>query len=147
VTLDTAFGRVIRACASVRRAGADGTWITADMQRAYQHLFERGFAHSAEAWCGDELAGGVYGVSLGGAFFGESMFTSVSDASKAAFVALVRQLEAWRFDFVDCQTHTPHVERFGARGWPRDAFLGLLRTSLARETRRGPWCFDAPPSV
>ena len=109
VTLDTAFGRVIRGCASARRAGAQGTWITPAMIEAYQELFELGFAHSAEAWQAGELVGGVYGVSLGGAFFGESMFTLRPDASKVAFATLVLQLEDWGFDFVDCQVHTAHL--------------------------------------
>jgi leucyl/phenylalanyl-tRNA--protein transferase len=139
VTLDTAFAQVIRGCASVRRAGAQGTWITPAMLEAYQELFELGFAHSAEAWQAGELVGGVYGVSLGGAFFGESMFTLRPDASKVALVTLVRQLAAWGFDFLDCQVHTPHLEKLGARGWPRAAFLRALRQSLRRETRRGRW--------
>jgi leucyl/phenylalanyl-tRNA--protein transferase len=83
--------------------------------------------------------GGLYGVSLGGAFFGESMFALRPDASKVAFVTLVRQLERWGFDLIDCQVHTPHLERFGAQPWPRPRFLAALRESLARETRRGPW--------
>jgi leucyl/phenylalanyl-tRNA--protein transferase len=139
VTLDRAFDRVIRGCASARRVGAHGTWITPAMQEAYQELFELGFAHSAEAWLADELVGGVYGVSLGGAFFGESMFTLRPDASKVAFVRLVRQLADWRFDFLDCQVHTPHLQKLGARAWPREAFLRALRETLRRETRRGPW--------
>jgi leucyl/phenylalanyl-tRNA--protein transferase len=139
VTLDTEFGRVIRACATVRRAGEPGTWITPAMQAAYAELFALGFAHSAEAWQGGELVGGVYGVSLGAAFFGESMFALRPDASKVAFVTLVRQLAAWGFDFVDCQVRTPHLERFGARAWPRTAFLERLGNALARETRRGRW--------
>ncbi len=118
VTLDTAFGRVIRGCATVSRAGAPGTWITPAMLAAYETLFELGFAHSAEAWQDGELVGGVYGVALGAGFFGESMFTLRPDASKVAFVTLVRQLADWRFDFVDCQVRTPHLERFGARAWP-----------------------------
>jgi leucyl/phenylalanyl-tRNA--protein transferase len=130
VTLDTAFGRVMHGCASAARPGAPGTWITPAMLEAYQDLFELGFAHSAEAWEKGELVGGVYGVSLGGAFFGESMFTLRPDASKVALVTLVRQLAAWGFDFLDCQVHTPHLERMGARGWPRDAFLRALLNSV-----------------
>ena len=143
VTLDTAFGRVIRGCATVRRSDATGTWITPAMQTAYQDLFELGFAHSAEAWHAGELVGGVYGVSLGAGFFGESMFTLRPDASKVAFVTLVRQLAAWGFDFVDCQVRTPHLERFGARAWPRALFLERLRAALARATRRGRWQLGA----
>jgi leucyl/phenylalanyl-tRNA--protein transferase len=143
VTLDTAFDRVIEGCASVRRPGADGTWITPAMRTAYRKLFALGFAHSAESWLGGELVGGVYGVSLGGGFFGESMFTLRPDASKVAFATLVRQLADWDFDFVDCQVHTPHVERFGARAWPRPLFLERLAATLARATRRGPWRLDS----
>jgi leucyl/phenylalanyl-tRNA--protein transferase len=139
VTFDRAFDRVIRGCASAPRADAPGTWITPDMLEAYQELFALGFAHSAEAWQAGELVGGVYGVSLGGAFFGESMFTLRPDASKIALVTLVRQLGAWGFDFLDCQVHTPHLEKLGARAWPRADFLRALEAALRRETRRGPW--------
>jgi leucyl/phenylalanyl-tRNA--protein transferase len=142
VTLDTAFDRVIRACARVRRRGANGTWITPDMVLAYEALFRLGFAHSAEAWRAGELKGGVYGVSLGGAFFGESMFGVERDASKVALVTLVRQLAAWRFDFLDCQVHTPHVEKLGARAFARAEFLRRLETTRRRETRRGSWRLD-----
>jgi leucyl/phenylalanyl-tRNA--protein transferase len=143
VTLDEAFGRVIRGCAGVRRADADGTWITPAMIAAYEELARRGFAHSAEAWRAGALVGGVYGVSLGGAFFGESMFTLEADASKVAFVTLVRQLAAWGVDFVDCQVHTPHVEKLGARAFSREDFLRRLRATLLRETRAGRWRLDA----
>jgi leucyl/phenylalanyl-tRNA--protein transferase len=112
------------------------------MQAAYQELFELGYAHSAEAWQAGELVGGVYGVSLGGGFFGESMFALRPDASKVALVTLVQQLAAWGFDFLDCQVHTPHLERLGARGWQRAAFLRALEDTLRRETRRGRWQFD-----
>jgi leucyl/phenylalanyl-tRNA--protein transferase len=144
VRLDTAFADVIRACAEVPRRGAEGTWITTDMIRAYLRLHELGYAHSAEAWQDDRLVGGVYGVSLGGVFFGESMFTRRSDASKAAFTVLVRQLERWRFDLLDCQMRTPHLERAGAVLWPRAAFLEALVRSVGRETRCGRWSLDEP---
>jgi leucyl/phenylalanyl-tRNA--protein transferase len=147
VRLDTAFSRVIRACASVRRAHERGTWITPAMIAAYEGLARLGFAHSAEAWQAGELVGGVYGVSLGGAFFGESMFTLRPDASKVAFVTLVRQLAAWGFDFVDCQVRTPHLESFGARAWPRAEFLRRLEATLRRETRRGSWRLDGEQLV
>ena len=142
VRLDTAFAEVIRACAEVPRPDALGTWITPDMQRAYRELFRRGFAHSAEAWEGSRLVGGLYGVSLGSAFFGESMFTLRPDASKVAFAVLVRQLGRWGFDLVDCQMITPHLERFGAVPWPRRRFLAALERCLSCETRRGPWRLD-----
>ncbi len=139
IRLDTAFDRVIRSCAEVPRRDQDGTWITRDMIEAYNELAVLGYAHSAEAWAGDQLVGGLYGVSLGGCFFGESMFALRPDASKLAFVVLVRQLEAWSFDLVDCQVRTPHLERFGAVEWSRSRFLSALRASLQRPTRCGPW--------
>jgi leucyl/phenylalanyl-tRNA--protein transferase len=142
--LDTAFDRVVRACAEVARPDAAGTWITADMRRAYARLHALGYAHSAEAWAGSELVGGLYGVSLGGCFFGESMFTHRSDASKVAFVTLVRQLQDWGFDLIDCQVHTEHLSRFGAALWSRERFLKALAESLARPTRRGRWSLDGP---
>jgi leucyl/phenylalanyl-tRNA--protein transferase len=139
VSFDTAFGQVIDACARAARPGQQGTWITAEMRRAYQRLHRLGYAHSAEAWQGERLAGGLYGVSLGGAFFGESMFAREPDASKAAFVVLVRQLQAWGIALIDCQVATQHLERFGAREWPRAVFLSALAESLERPTRRGSW--------
>jgi leucyl/phenylalanyl-tRNA--protein transferase len=95
-----------------------------------------------EAWLGEDLVGGLYGVSLGGCFFGESMFALRPDASKVAFVTLVRQLERWGFELVDCQVYTAHLRRFGAVAWPRARFLGALRVALSKETRRGRWAFD-----
>jgi leucyl/phenylalanyl-tRNA--protein transferase len=143
LTLDTAFRRVIDGCASAKRPGQRGTWITPAMRNAYTDLHRRGVAHSVEAWEGDTLAGGLYGVCLGAAFFGESMFARVPDASKVAFVALVRQLARWGITLVDCQVHTDHLARFGAEEWPRPEFLAALEGALARPTRPGPWSFDA----
>ena len=144
VTLDTAFDRVIRACAESPRPGQQGTWITEDMERAYRHLHELGYAHSAEAWLDDQLVGGLYGVSLGAAFFGESMFARAGDASKVAFVTLVEQLDRWGIDLVDCQVHTEHLARFGAAEWPRERFLRRLADALEQPTRSGRWQLDAP---
>ena len=146
--MDTAFERVIRACAKAPRPGQDGTWITDDMILAYVELHRLGFAHSVEAWRRDEhgreiLAGGLYGVSLGRAFFGESMFAIESDASKIAFAAFVRQLARWKFAFIDCQVTTEHLTRFGATEWPRQEFLLALEAALEFETRRGTWRFEA----
>lgn len=141
--LDRAFAEVIARCAETPRPGQRGTWITDQMRDAYVELHRLGFAHSAEAWEDDRLVGGLYGVSLGSAFFGESMFALAPDASKLCFVALVRQLEAWGFDLIDCQVHTDHLARFGASEWPRARFLDALGTSLAHDTRRGTWRFDA----
>lgn len=144
VRLDTAFARVVERCANVPRPEGAGTWITEDMRGAYERLHELGLAHSAEAWHGRELAGGLYGVSLGSAFFGESMFAERADASKVAFVRLVEQLAGWGFDLVDCQVHTEHLARFGAEPWPRRRFLAALARALRSPTRRGRWRFDAP---
>ena len=148
LTMDRAFGEVIRACAAAARPGQGGTWIGTDMIAAYETLHELGFAHSVEAWesAGEEmpgrLVGGLYGVSLGRAFFGESMFASAADASKVAFAAFVGQLERWGFELVDCQVKTAHLERFGAREWRRAEFLRVLAGALEGETRRGRWTFD-----
>lgn len=142
LTLDTAFARVIDGCATAKRHGQRGTWITPAMKSAYTDLHRQGLAHSVEAWEGDALAGGLYGVCLGAAFFGESMFTRVPDASKVAFVALVRQLERWGITLVDCQVYTDHLSRFGAEEWPRSEFLAALKKALARPTRTGPWTFE-----
>jgi leucyl/phenylalanyl-tRNA--protein transferase len=98
-----------------------------------------------EAWDGDNLVGGLYGVSLGKAFFGESMFAHAPDASKLAFAMLLAQLKAWELRIVDCQVYTEHLERFGAEEWPRDLFLGNLREALAHDTRRGKWTLELTP--
>jgi leucyl/phenylalanyl-tRNA--protein transferase len=140
-TLDTAFRSVMEACASVPRPGQRGTWITREMLDAYTELHRRGFAHSVEAWRDGRLAGGLYGVSLGGAFFGESMFARERDASKAAFVTLVGQLRRWDITLIDCQVHTDHLARFGAALWPRRVYLRALKQALTRSTRIGPWAF------
>jgi leucyl/phenylalanyl-tRNA--protein transferase len=110
---------------------------------AYRGLHELGFAHSCEAWAGGALVGGVYGVSLGAAFFAESMFHLRADASKAALVALVWQLEAWGFELFDAQLPTPHLESLGLRAWPRERYLAALAKALAAPTRRGRWTLDA----
>jgi len=143
LSLDTAFAKVVAACASVERPGQSGTWITPDMQAAYRELHRRGVAHSVEAWHEDRLVGGLYGVSLGAAFFGESMFTLAPDASKVAFVGLVEQLLRWGIGLVDCQVYTDHLARFGAVEWPRRRYLTALKKALARPTRPGPWRLDA----
>jgi len=140
--IDTAFRDVLRGCAEVPRPGQNGTWLIPDMVDAYMKLHELGFAHSFEAWRGEELVGGLYGVSLGAAFFGESMFARAPDASKIAFVAGVRQLDAWRVGLIDCQVHTEHLERFGAYEVPRARYLELLKIALDEPTRRGRWAFE-----
>ena len=141
ITLDSAFERVIDACARIERPGQDGTWITVDMREAYVRLQAEGLAHSVEAWQGEELVGGLYGVSLGAAFFGESMFATAPDASKIAFVRLVRQFEAWGIELIDCQVQTDHLETFGALAWSRPRYLRALAAALERPTKQGKWRF------
>jgi leucyl/phenylalanyl-tRNA--protein transferase len=139
VRFDSAFSETIRACAVKRRPGQRGTWITQELIAGYERLHRLGYAHSIEAWAGDELVGGLYGVGLGRVFFGESMFAHVSDASKVAFAVLLGHLHAWGFRLVDCQVHTDHLERFGARSWPRGEFLSLLRRAVADEREAEKW--------
>jgi leucyl/phenylalanyl-tRNA---protein transferase len=142
VSLDRAFADVMVACATVPRPGQDGTWITPQMVASYGELHRRGVAHSVEAWEADRLVGGLYGLSLGAAFFGESMFSHARDASKVAFVTLVRQLARWRIPLVDCQVYTPHLASFGATEWRRREFLAALASALETPTRLGPWSLD-----
>ncbi|HSE89666.1 MAG TPA: leucyl/phenylalanyl-tRNA--protein transferase [Candidatus Binatia bacterium] len=139
VTFDHAFEKVIRACASVPREAQNGTWITEEMQQAYINLHGLGYAHSVESWFGGKLAGGLYGVSLGKAFFGESMFHVESDASKVALATLVEKLRSWDFHFIDSQMTTEHMLRLGARELPRRTFLKRLQSALRHPTRRGKW--------
>ena len=140
--MDTAFEQVMDACARSPRPGQRGTWITPEMRRGYTRLHALGFAHSAEAWEGDTLVGGLYGVALGRMYFGESMFTRAPDASKIAFVALCRQLIAWGYDLVDSQVYTDHLARFGARDIPRAEYLRLLAQRVRQPGRTGPWRFE-----
>jgi len=134
VRFDTAFGDVIRACSSRSRPGQTGTWIGPQMIVAYEQLHRAGYAHCAEAWCAGELVGGLYGVRLGRAFFGESMFAVAPDASKVAFVTLVEHLASQGIDLIDCQVNTDHLARFGAQDISRTQFLRWLASSLAK-----PW--------
>lgn len=142
VTMDTAFAEVLRACKETPRPNQPGTWITEDMERAYTRLHALGFAHSVEAWKGDDLVGGLYGVALGRLVSGESMFAWAPDASKVAFVHFVRQLQIWGFPLVDCQVHTPHLERFGAVEIPREQYLEEIPTLVQQPGRIGAWRFD-----
>lgn len=125
VTFDTAFDKVIAACAGSRQ-GREGTWITQDIIRAYHDLHLLGFAHSAEAWRNDDLVGGLYGVTIGRVFFGESMFHTMTDASKTAFAVLVQHLNEWNFELIDCQVYTQHLTSLGAELIDRTAFMRLL---------------------
>jgi len=139
VTFDCAFEEVIRACASVPRETQSGTWITAEMQEAYINLHGLGYAHSVESWLGAKLAGGLYGVSLGKAFFGESMFHLKSDASKVALATLVAKLKSWDFHFIDSQMTTDHMLNLGAKELSRRVFLKRLQSALRHPTKRGRW--------
>lgn len=145
VSTDRAFAQVIRACAERPRPGQSGTWITDELIEGFEALHANGFAHSVEAWRGDELVGGLYGVSLGGMFFGESMFATAPDASKVAFATLLGNLVEWEFVLVDSQVYTEHLARFGARSWGRRRFLATLHAALTRPTRRGPWTLPLDP--
>jgi len=141
VTMDLAFNEVINQCAQVRVQKNEGTWIVRDMIDAYCNLHESGFAHSVEVWHQGYLAGGLYGVSLGKCFFGESMFTRISNASNVGLVKLVEHLKELSFDMLDCQVPTEHLTRFGARQIPRIRFLNQLEKSLKAPTQRGKWEF------
>lgn len=127
VTRNQCFERVIAACAEVSRKGQEGTWITSGMEAAYIRLHEAGHAVSYEVWQGNELVGGLYGVDLGGVFCGESMFSHVSNASKAGFIQMVRELQEKKYRMVDCQVYTPHLESLGAGLISRRDFLGILQ--------------------
>lgn len=137
ITLDEAFTEVMKGCAQPRAEDV-GTWITSDMIHAYTRLHELGYAHSAEAWQDGTLVGGVYGVAIGRVFFGESMFFRARDASKLAFVHLVRQLMDWEFSVIDCQMRTRHLERLGAEEIPRARFVELL-SDCRRAPPPSPW--------
>ncbi len=131
ITVDRAFPQVIAACARAPRPDGETTWITPALRRGYTALHRAGHAHSAEAWDGDRLVGGLYGVAVGPCFVGESMFHLVPDASKCAFAVLAPALFAAGCPFIDCQTPSPHFARFGAAPLPRSTYLSLLRTSLS----------------
>jgi leucyl/phenylalanyl-tRNA--protein transferase len=131
----------MRACAAPR-AGQDGTWITGKMIEAYLRLHRAGHAHSIETWIGGQLAGGLYGVALGRAFFGESMFTRAPDASKIALAHLVRQLGRWDCGLIDCQMATAHLARFGAREIPRPEFMRRLAKLVNYPAKAGKWRCD-----
>lgn len=142
VTLDTAFDAVITQCAQIRLQQNQGTWIVKDMIDAYCKLHSAGYAHSMEVWQQEELAGGIYGVSLGKCFFGESMFSRVSNASNVALVKLAKYLSELSFDLIDCQVPTEHLIRFGARKIPRKLFLNQLEISLNAPTQKGKWIYN-----
>ena len=141
VTLDRAFQAVMEGCAEPRPT-QDGTWITGEMMRAYAQLAGLGYAHSVEAWVDGELAGGLYGVAVGRIFYGESMFSRRSNASKVALAWLARQLDRWRFDLIDCQMSTGHLASLGAREIPRANFLRHLERGAALPPVPSPWTID-----
>ncbi len=138
VSYDRAFEQVITACAAPRKDGA-GTWITPEMNEAYTTLHRLGHAHSIESWDGDTLAGGLYGVSIGRVFFGESMFSGMRDASKVALVSLARQLADWQFGLIDCQVYSSHLASLGAVTIPRSQFLQRLGELCSQEPVAGAW--------
>lgn len=138
VTFDTAFIDVMRGCASPRR-GEPGTWITDAMLEAYSGLHRDGHAHSVECWQAGHLVGGLYGVAIGCVFFGESMFSAATDASKVALANLVEHLIAWGYRLIDCQIHNPHLESLGAERIPRARFNTLLRDQCGKSPRADAW--------
>jgi leucyl/phenylalanyl-tRNA--protein transferase len=146
--VDTGFLEVMRACGAPRPAaqGVAGTWISPAMIAAYSRLFDAGYAHSIETWHNDRLVGGLYGVAIGGMFYGESMFSREPDASKVALVRLARQLERWGFGLIDCQMETAHLASMGARTMPRAEFTARLAELVNLPHLSGPWTFnlDAP---
>jgi leucyl/phenylalanyl-tRNA---protein transferase len=139
VRVDESFKEVIQNCAKIRRIGQEGTWITKQMQEAYVEFHEQGFAHSFETYEKGKLVGGLYGVSLGKAFFGESMFHKVTNASKVAFYYLVQKAISWEFDFIDAQQSTDHLKSLGAKDIEREYFLQLLEKTLKTPTIQGKW--------
>ncbi len=139
ITMDTAFEQVIKSCAEIPRRHEKGTWITPEMVAAYCRLHTAGFAHSVEAWSEGRLVGGLYGVAIGRCFFGESMFSNQSNASKVAFVELVEYLHKKKFRLIDCQVTTAHLKKFGAREIPRVEFLSVLKKFREKPSLRGKW--------
>ena len=141
VTMDTAFEEVIEGCAAPR-PDSEGTWITEDMITAYIRLHYQGYAHSVECWQDGELVGGLYGVSLGKLFFGESMFSRVSNASKVAYMHLIKHCETWSFPIIDCQIDNPHLSQLGTVEISRDLFKDYLMTQITDanlDTHKGKW--------
>lgn len=140
VSFDQAFAEVIEACSEPRPQDlTPGTWITAEMKWAYQQLHEQGTAHSVECWCDGQLVGGLYGVAMGRVFFGESMFSRQTDASKVAFVTLVQHLSHWGFALIDCQIQSHHLDSLGATSISREAFIALLDQHCEQSGQPGLW--------
>jgi len=139
ISFDKDFRSVISRCRITKRKEQDDTWITEEMLEAYCALHTAGYAHSVEVWDEDNLVGGLYGISLGKAFFGESMFAEISNASKAGFITLVQRLKLLDFDLIDCQVPTEHLRSLGAGEIQRDDFLNKLNTSMESRTTKGNW--------
>ena len=139
ICFDSAFQEVIKSCADVRIKQGGGTWIIPEMQQAYTDLHQEGFAHSVESWLDGKLVGGLYGISIGQCFFGESMFSTVNDSSKVALVALSEFSQQKGIKLIDCQMTTPHLLRLGAREIKREVFLKMLKKYLESPTIKGPW--------
>ncbi|MBL4648885.1 MAG: leucyl/phenylalanyl-tRNA--protein transferase [Aureispira sp.] len=139
ISFDQAFEQVIEACAIIPREGQNGTWLTEEMKAAYINLHHLGFAHSVETWQGDTLVGGLYGLSLGHSFFGESMFARASNASKSALIVLAKTLEKKGFGLIDCQSETKHLSTMGAKFIDQVDFLAYLEESKQSRTIRGSW--------
>jgi leucyl/phenylalanyl-tRNA--protein transferase len=145
--VDTAFREVLQGCAGPRRDGGGGTWLGEDMRRAYSALHRAGYAHSFETWRGGELAGGLYGVALGRMFFGESMFSRATDASKVALVGLVAELRRRGFPLIDCQVRTALLASLGAREIPRRSFLREIAALVNYDEAPGKWTRRSEPNV
>ncbi|MFC2111456.1 leucyl/phenylalanyl-tRNA--protein transferase [Bacteroidota bacterium] len=139
IKFDTNFEEVIEHCSKVPRGEQDGTWITEEMKQAYINLYKKGFAHSVETYFDGKLVGGLYGLSLGNMFFGESMFHLITDASKIAFYYLVEKISEWDFDLIDCQVKTEHLISLGGEEISREQYLELLSDSVKRESKVGKW--------
>ncbi|MBF0278913.1 MAG: leucyl/phenylalanyl-tRNA--protein transferase [SAR324 cluster bacterium] len=146
VKTDTAFSRVIEECGGPRRSG-QGTWITEAIKESYTKLHELGYAHSVECWFEKELVGGLYGVSIGKCFFGESMFAKKTDASKVAFVSLVEQMKIWGVEMIDCQVTSDHLLSLGAHEIPRKEFLERLKNAVQKQSPPKNWMFGTPAWV
>lgn len=136
VTVDYAFTEVLEGCREIERPQQEGSWLTDQLCEVLQALHRRGAAHSAEAWLDGELVGGLYGLAIGTVFFGESMFARAPDASKQAFAHFTRHLLACGYTLIDCQTHSPHLERFGAEFWPFSQFLQHLKVETKVQPER-----------
>ena len=142
VTFDTAFLAVIKNCAGTKRGPENTSWISENFIKAYTELHDQGFAHSLEVWSGNELVGGLYGVSLGAAFFGESMFSAVPSASKFGFITLVQWLKKQQINLIDCQVYNTHLASLGAKEMPRKQFLETLKITQKEPTKVGKWNYS-----